>query len=225
MVKLVQPGRCGAETPTSVSGEWCKIYVPELKYELDLVFTPQDPIFLNHGPPKIVSVSWVTECENQQCESVYVCQTSSEKFWKISQGLSTTTRHQLLIYYLLTKRILHLRPQCVPYSLPVSLQVNLALGSHILLVPSQSFSSLPSSQSLSPSHLQRSGMQVPSATQWNSSPLHSITDGSTETKVIQRWLFLAAHNTIARQRHDSNFTRHLLAFANICLCQRGTWQP
>lgn len=67
--------------------------------------------------------------------------------------------------------------------LPVSLQVNLALGSHILLVPSQPSSSPPSSQSLSPSHLQRSGMQVPSVTQWNSSSLHSITDGSTETKV------------------------------------------
>lgn len=69
-----------------------------------------------------------------------------------------------------------------PYCLPVSLQVNLALGSHIRLVPSQSFSSLASSQSLSPSHRQRSGMQVPSVTQWNSSALHSITDGSTETK-------------------------------------------
>lgn len=77
----------------------------------------------------------------------------------------------------------------VLHSLPVSLQVNLALGSHILLVPSQSFSSLPSSQSLSPSHLQRSGMQVPSVTQWNSSPLHSIKDGSTETKVKHKLLF------------------------------------
>lgn len=82
-------------------------------------------------------------------------------------------------------------PVCRPVPLlqlpPVSLQVNLALGSHILLVPSQSFSSPPSSQSLSPSHLQRSGMQVPSVTQWNSSAPHSITDGSTETKARHEW--------------------------------------
>lgn len=90
----------------------------------------------------------------------------------------------------------------VLYSLPVSLQVNLALGSHILLVPSQSFSSLPSSQSLSPSHLQRSGMQVPSATQWNSSPLHSITDGSTETKAIQQLLFHRSTAHCHGQRHN-----------------------
>lgn len=76
----------------------------------------------------------------------------------------------------------------VLYSLPVSLQVNLALGSHILFVPSQSFSSLPSSQSLSPSQLQRSGMQVPSVTQWNSSALHSITGGNTKAKLIWQWM-------------------------------------
>lgn len=198
MLKLVQPGRRGAETPTSVSGEWCKIYILKLKYKLNLVFTAQDLIFFSK--PQAT--------QNCQCQlsngvwksTVWKCLCMSDfiwNFWMLSQGLTTTTRHQLLIYHLLTKCILHLGPQCVPYSLPVSLQVNLALGSHILLVPSQSFSSLPSSQSLSPSHLQRSGMQVPSATQWNSSPLHSITDGSTETKVIQRWLFLAAHNTIA----------------------------
>lgn len=89
------------------------------------------------------------------------------------------------------------------FSIPVSLQVNLALGSHILLVPSQSFSSLPSSQSLSPSHLQRSGMQVPSVTQWNSSPLHSITDGSTETKIIRQLLHPRSTTHTHGQRHQS----------------------
>lgn len=80
------------------------------------------------------------------------------------------------------RRCQHDSSTVAPRRLPVSLQVNLALGSHILLVPSQPSSSPPSSQSLSPSHRQRSGMQVPSVTQWNSSSLHSITDGSTETK-------------------------------------------
>lgn len=67
------------------------------------------------------------------------------------------------------------------YYWPEVLQVNLAWGSHILLMPWQLLSSLLSSQSLSPSQRQRSGIHVPSARQWNSSLLHS-TGGNTEGK-------------------------------------------
>jgi len=80
-------------------------------------------------------------------------------------------------------------------SLPELLQVNLARGSHILLTPLQLVSSLPSSQSLSPSQRQRSGMQVPSARQWNSSPLHSTGGNAGHDTHTKKGLILRYSNS------------------------------